>query len=220
MNLEQAKNIVESCSKARFTLQFLENILPLCDYLNIFGNQLDSVQFFDCVGQDTAPGWNLCSNIREVVVGSDTRLDGIQALLQSPKCSLKTIELNFGYDFTDFKNCMDAFVAARVTTLESVVFGCPLPPVNAFYMMVTRNSSLRDARISLEDGPELEDGLFMERVTEIVECFVRCPALELLVISSLNMNRSPLYIDGVHQLLRKKYRHRGFHASVCSHSFS
>lgn len=192
--------------KSRMSSSFLNWDISFC------------LSLFD--GRNLTAGWNECTNLQKVSFPHNTRFVDIQALEQSPKCSLKLIKLIFAEDSTEVKKSMDAFANAWIITLETVEIHCPVPPPNTFNRLVERNKSLCDVRIWLPDL-EFEDDTRLERVSEIVGCFMQCRALQVLVIEDHGEEHiweKP--IDTFEYIMRLKYRHRRVAVWVLRFSYS
>jgi len=214
---EQVKNVVDSCTNAQFKLVCSRIQLP--GSLSKVGKQVETVQFGGWYPThddfDATPGWNLCPNVQKVTV-SGIRLVEIQALLETPKSHLKTIELRFDADSSEVKNVMDFFATKWVTTLESITVHCALPPaMNTFKLLASRNKSLRYVRIELRNLTEIERNLIIGRVAEVVECFLsECSSLKILRITGDDDDKLVQKIDSVAEVLRTKYRQRRVDVSI------
>lgn len=189
--------------------------------MSIVGKLLETVTFDDNNtkgdGQDTTAGWNACPNVENLIV-FDTQLRSIRALLESPKSSLKSIDLDFSGNSPDLKKSMDAFAAARVSSLESVTISCALPPGDSFDMLVKMNRCLRRVNIELSGLRFVEQDVIFARVTEIVACSLRCSTLEYLCIEEDSWLADD--IGAVKRLIQEKYRHRRIHVSIFGITYS
>lgn len=86
-------------------------------------------------------------------------------------------------------------------------------------MLVNKNKNLRDVKIQLLNLGKLERALFVERMTEILECFFQCPNLQHIDVNSLD---SPIFkgnIAPIQQLLSTKYRYRRAIVSLFFHIY-
>jgi len=112
--------------------------------------------------EDLTAGWNECTTLEKVMYPDSIGLRHIQALVHTPKCSLKTIHLTFADDSTQVKKSIDALANAWITSLETVEIHCPVPPSNTFNLLAERNKPLRNISIWLPDLNEVEDDKYLE----------------------------------------------------------
>lgn len=234
MSREIVKKVVESCKNARFRMEFDCFTTYRTDYLKILGQKLEAVEFHTYAfenREDLTDGWNECTELEKVTYLH--RIDeleafevafglrDIQALVRTPKCSLKNIQLTFADDSTEVKKSMDALANAWITTLESVDIRCPVPPSNTFKLLAERNKSLRDVSIWLPDLDEVEDDKYLERVPEIVGCFMQCRDLQFLVIEEHTEElKEEKTFDAIEDIMRLKYRHRRVAVWVLGYTYS
>lgn len=134
---------------------------------------------------DLMSRWDFCPNIREISIeGSIRHLVEVEAMFNSPKLFLKTIDIKCSYIHThvDLKKVMGAFCSGGITTLESVEFRIIMPPLGTFNKLVEMNKSLRKVQICMSHSEMEDDAVIPERVVSLTKCFLASPNIKNLIV--------------------------------------
>lgn len=217
INAAQLGVVVDKCTKARFKLVFEEYVAK--DYLCLLGRQLVDVE----IGRlnkrvQLRSGWNLCTNLEKLTVHAPTRLTDVQALLSTPKPTLKEINLDLHKRDGNVKSVMDAFANGGITTLETVWLKCFTPPPKSFDRFVDTNKDLSSVSILLKSRDCNPSPISQHETREIAEGFLKSASLKRLDVHNYDGDISES-IAGVEEMCGSKHRFRRIRVSLLNYDY-
>lgn len=214
MNTEQLRDVAKKCTRATFKLVFEEYVYE--DYLRILGSQLIDVE----IGRlnkriDLSGAWNLCTNLEKIQVDAPTRLSDVQALVMTPKLSLKKITLDLHKKDGNVQSVMDAFATGGITTLETVWLSCFTPPSKAFDKFVDANKSLSSVSILINSRANNPLPISHAELREIAASFLKSASIKSLDVGDYyNHEEGSAKIESIAELCSAKARFRRIHVSL------
>lgn len=112
----------------------------------------------------------------------------------------------------DLKKVFATFKEGSALSVEYIYFVMRLPAPKSFNQFVKSNKSLLTARIDIIGAEDVEDCVIIDRITEIVRCFLNSSTMKRLEIYESNNRHKK--VSEVEEMLRVEYLYHRVHGRI------